>query len=407
MREDTKWIINAIEAAGKTAVSGGEYWRATYTEQDKAVVELLKRYMEEGGMTVSFDAVGNLFGRIKGKQKEVIMSGSHRDTVRCGGKYDGILGVLTAVKAVSSLYAQYGRPEKTVETVAFCEEESSRFPTSSYLGSSHLCGEFKEEDLKAVDGNLITLEQAMKEAGYLTGALSGGREDLERFVELHIEQGAVLEDKKKQIGVVTSIVGLFSGEVIVTGHQNHAGTTPMYLRKDPMPAAAEYICRLHKWAEKYRDDLVCTVGKITAQPGNANVIAEKVAFTFDIRSADGEKIKEAEKVLMELKEELSGGVSLEVVIACNEPPVQLAPDGIAVLDKLAEERGLAYENMVSGAGHDSQVIGQKYKTNMIFVPSVDGISHNTAEYTKEEDIEAGYLLLRDYLKELAWKPGEL
>lgn len=403
MREDTKWIVDAVEAVGKTALRDGEYWRATYTEEDAKAVELLKSYMTESGMEVYFDAVGNLFGRLPGKDSQVIMTGSHRDTVRHGGKYDGMLGILTGLKAAASLYGQLGKPEKTVEVVAICEEESSRFPLSSYAGSCHISGQLQEEDLQVTDGDGISMREAMEKAGYLREALSAGRKDLEHFVELHIEQGGLLEDQEKQVGIVTSIVGLFAGEVIFTGHQNHAGTTPMYLRKDPMPLAAEYIYRLHQWAGGYMEDLVCTVGKITAQPGNANVIPAEVSFTFDIRSAKEERLRQAEAVLLQLKKELEGNIAVEVRVACNEPPVQLDESGIEQLEKIAERRNLRFQKMTSGAGHDSQVIGQKYRTNMIFVPSVDGVSHSTAEFTKAEDIDAGYLVLRDYLETLAWQ----
>ena len=172
MRKETEWIIKAVEEAAKTADRNGEYWRATYTEQDRKVTELLTEYMREGGMEVYSDAIGNLFGRVQGKSEQTVMSGSHRDTVRCGGKYDGMLGVLTAIKAISSLYEELGQPEKTIEAAAFCEEESSRFLGSSYPGSSHLCGVLSREDLKTADENGITMEEAAKEAGYLQEPLS-------------------------------------------------------------------------------------------------------------------------------------------------------------------------------------------------------------------------------------------
>ena len=402
MRKETEWITNAIEEAAKTAERNGEYWRATYTEQDKKVVKLLTEYMREGGMEVYSDAIGNLFGRLQGKSDQTVMSGSHKDTVRCGGKYDGMLGILTAIKAISSLYEELGQPEKTVEAVAFCEEESSRFPGSSYPGSSHLCGVLHSGDLKTADSEGITMEEAAKEAGYLQEPLSCGRRDLTHFVELHIEQGGLLENRKKQVGVVTSIVGLFSGEVVFRGRQNHAGTTPMYLRKDPVPAAAAYIDSLHSWAQQYMDDMVCTVGSVRTVPGNSNVIASEVIISFDIRSAKKERIAKAGEMLCRLAEETPPGIEAEIHISCNEPPVQLDPEGIDRLKMLAEQRGITCEVMTSGAGHDSQVIAQKYPVNMIFVPSVSGISHNPEEFTEPADIEAGYLLLRDYLKELAW-----
>lgn len=401
MHKDTDWITKVIEEVGNTAMSHGEYWRASYTKEDDAAVCLLKKYMEEAGMDTYFDAVGNLFGRLQGKSDDLIMSGSHRDTVRQGGKYDGILGVLTALKAAASLYAQYGSPKKTLEIAAMCEEESSRFPIS-YLGSHHICGSFSQDLLQTRDYNGITLSQALTEAGYQPCPLSDGRKNLRHFIELHIEQGGVLEEKRKQVGLVSSVVGLYSWEITFSGHQNHAGTTPMYMRKDPMPVAAQFICELYQWAYHYMNDMVCTVGKITAQPGNGNVIADSVMFTVDIRSENEERLQQADIEIRKLAEKLTGKIGISVLSTSEEPPVHLDKNGLSLLEKLAKERQFAYHIMPSGAGHDSQVIAQKYPVNMIFVPSVDGISHNTAEYTRPEDIEAGYFLLRDFLKELAW-----
>lgn len=401
MHKDIKWILDAIEAAAETGVSGREYWRATYTKQDAAVVKLLSGYMKEAGMETYSDAVGNLFGRIQGRQPGLIMSGSHRDTVRDGGKYDGMLGVLTALKAAASLYEEYGSPRKTVEVVATCEEESSRFSVG-YLGSHHICGFFREDQLDALDPDEITLRDAMRNAGYTAGPLSEGRDDLEHFIELHIEQGGLLENRQKQVGLVTSIVGLYCAEITLAGHQNHAGTTPMYMRKDPMPVAAAFITKLYDWAYQYMDDMVCTVGKFVVQPGNLNVIANDISFTIDIRSSSDERIRQADAEIKRITEELNGNIEVTMNLDSYDIPVPLDSAGVSSLEKLAAKRGLAYEIMPSGAGHDSQVIARKYPTNMIFVPSVEGISHNPAEYTRPEDIEAGYLLLRDYLKELAW-----
>lgn len=402
MNKELAWILNAIEAAGETAMKDGVYWRGTYTEQDAAVVKLLSRYMEDGGLKVSSDAAGNLFGTIAGTEGGVIMSGSHRDTVRLGGKYDGMLGIVTAICAASSLYQELGKPVRTLRIVAMCEEESSRFTTSNYIGSSHICGLVTKDMLQVADDNGITMETAMRDAGYLQEPLRRECEDISHFVELHIEQGGLLEAAEKQTGIVTSIVGLCCGEVTFTGQQNHAGTTPMYLRQDPMPVCADFISKLMAWAEKYQDDMVCTVGKITAEPGNANVIAEKITCTFDIRSENPQRLAEAKDILLHLTETLRGTVDAALEIACQEPPVQLDADGVQRLTQLAESRGISYRKMPSGAGHDSQVIARHVKTNMIFVPSVSGISHNPKEYTRPADIEAGYLLLKDYLRALAW-----
>ena len=401
MNEHADWIVKAIDTIAKTAIKGNEYWRATYTPQDADAVFQLKKYMEEAGMETYFDAVGNLFGKIPGRIPDTILSGSHRDTVRHGGKYDGMLGILTSIRAVSSLIQELGQPKKSIEVVALCEEESSRFPTN-YLGSRHICGLLKEEELQDTDDTGVSLREAIKNAGYLQEPLSTGREDLCHFVELHIEQGGLMEYEEKQIGVVSAIVGLFTGEIVFKGHQNHAGTTPMRLRKDPVPVATEYICRLHQWAKQYQDDVVCTVGKINVQPGNANVIGESVSISFDIRSAKQKYLDEAQAVTEQLKRALQGDIEICIYTSCMESPVSLDMNGIHIIETLAEKQGASWKTMVSGAGHDSQIMAQKYKTNMIFVPSVNGISHSTQEYTKPEDIQVGCELLKAFLKELAW-----
>ena len=289
-----------------------------------------------------------------------------------------------------------------MEVVAFCEEESSRFPTS-YLGSRYLCGEFSEIELADRDAEGIPLGEAMKQAGYLKESLAGKRMDLERLVELHIEQGGILEQKQKQIGIVTAIVGLFSGEVYFKGHQNHAGTTPMYMRKDPTPVAAEFIYRLNQWAMGHQYDLVCTVGKMNIKPGNANVIADEVMFTFDIRSSKAELMQEAAEVVEQLKDEMEGLIEISIIVPCNEPPVSLDEEGVALMKQIADNGNYNYMEIVSGAGHDSQVLAQSFPVNMIFVPSVQGISHNENEFTRAEDIEAGVHVLKDFLLEAAWK----
>ena len=156
MKQGIEWLLEAVETAAQTGFKdNGEYWRATYTKEDAKVLKFLKKSMEEAGMTTYFDNIGNLFGRIEGKTDEVFMAGSHRDTVRQGGKYDGILGVLTAIRSVGDLYKEYGQPEKTVEVVATCEEESSRF-NLNYVGSRYMCGYVKEDELKEKDSEGIS-----------------------------------------------------------------------------------------------------------------------------------------------------------------------------------------------------------------------------------------------------------
>jgi len=403
METELNWLLNALEEAGKTAVKkDGEYWRASYTAEDKAVVELLGQYMREEGMEIFFDAVGNLHGVLEGKSRDVIMVGSHRDTVRHGGKYDGMLGILAGIRAAGSLYREFGRPEKTLEVVAMAEEESSRFPASDYPGSSNIAGIMPRSALELTDADGVTLGAAIKEAGYRGEPLDRKRPEIKRFIEMHIEQGGVLEHEGKQIGIIRSIVGQWGGRIDFVGEQNHAGTTPMDLRRDPVPVMADFIRDMFCRIKPYEGDLVLTMGKIDVWPGNANVIPQKVSVTYDLRSADYDLGRKVFAGILNLQDKHYGAVKIEVTPAWEDRPTDLDPQGIEELEAVARELNYPYKIMNSGAGHDSQNMAKSYPTNMIFVPSVGGVSHHEKEYTKPEDLEAGLAVLKAYLKKLSW-----
>ncbi len=401
--KDIQWLLEAIEEAGKTAVKeDGTCWRASYTKEDKAVVELLKGYMESMGMDTFFDAVGNLHGIIHGTENNTVMTGSHRDTVRNGGKYDGILGVLCGIRAAGSLYEELGSPHSSLEIVAMVEEESSRFTASDYIGSCNIAGILPESAFSQTDDHGITIQEAAVAAGYQGAPADCRRDDIKHFVEIHIEQGGVLESEKKQIGIIRSIVGQWGGTISFEGKQNHAGTTPMALRHDPVPVMASFINDLFGWVNLRSDDMVLTIGKISVSPGSPNVIPQKVSFTYDARSSDLALGLAAVEKIYALKEAYDGEIKVEVIPAWSDKPVGLDMDGVKELEEIVQELGFPYKVMDSGAGHDSQNMAKSYPTNMIFVPSVDGISHNVKEYTKPEDLEAGLAVLKAYLKKLCW-----
>ncbi|HIV80896.1 MAG TPA: Zn-dependent hydrolase [Candidatus Avanaerovorax faecigallinarum] len=398
---EMQWIESAIEKVAETGKKeDGTYWRATYTDEDKKGVELLKRWMKDAGFYTYFDTVGNLYGRIEGRTKDVILAGSHRDTVKNGGKYDGVLGIITAISACASLYREYGIPKKTVEVVALCEEEASRF-LAGYVGSRAITGTLRNENLQELDENGVSLEEAMRCAGYYEGVLPKERGNVKQFLELHIEQGGFLESAGKQVGIVTAIVGIFAGDIYFYGEQNHAGTTPMSMRKDPVPVAASFVTALNKWAMTKGDKLVCTIGNVVIEPGKSNVIANKVKITFDIRSESQELLTEAKNKIESLLKEFPEYMP-ETDFACQDSPVAMDAGGIERLKQLAEKENQKVALMPSGAGHDSQIIAQKIKTNMIFVPSERGISHSPLEYTDIMDIRPGYTLMKSYLKEKGW-----
>ena len=397
---ETKIIMEHLELLDQTARKLDCFWRASYTEEDRKGVDMLKTWMEEGGLAVSFDPVGNLFGRVKGATGQMILIGSHRDTVRNGGKYDGALGVLTAIEAASSLYREFGKPEKTIEVAAFCEEEGSRY-LSGFVGSRGVAGILDPLDLEESDSAGVTLREAIRGNGY-AGDFVHAEKHAARFVELHIEQGGILEQQGMTIGAVTAICGITVGSVRLEGEQNHAGTTPMSLRKDPMAAAAGVMDRMFRWSGAQNDRVTCTFGNLTCFPGISNVIPRVVEFCFDIRSQDSELLAAAKGELRKYLDDLQG-VRYQIAVLCDDEPVQMDPGGIRMIRQTADELGYPCMEIASGAGHDSQILAGIMRTNRLFVPSRAGISHSRDEYTSPEDIAAGYQVLKEYIRKIAWE----
>lgn len=405
MNRELQWIKKAIEELAVTAVrEDGTYWRATYTPEDEKGVRLLQSWLEEKGFTTYFDAVGNLFGRIEGNTESVILAASHRDTVKDGGKYDGALGILTAIEALSALTREYGKPQKTVEVAALCEEEATRF-LSGFIGSRAITGELTDSDLEQKDDEGVTVREAISAAGYYHGALPRKRTDIEHVVELHIEQGAVLENREKKVGLVTSIVGLTAGHIVFCGQQNHAGTTPMSMRSDPTAAAAGLISHMLAWAKAKEDRLVCTFGNIKVEPGKSNIIPGRIDLMFDLRASEQELIDEGKaemEAFLSVLSQRGDNVSGRIEYFADDPPAELDPAGLSALRQLADEAGYSYLEMPSGAGHDSQIFAVHYATNMVFLPSHRGISHAPAEYTDIDAAAEGYELYKKFLHYLAW-----
>lgn len=400
--EELAWIENALDCLHETGKMGSLHWRATYTEEDQKALKLLEQWMREKDLEVFYDDIGNLFGKIEGEQDRIVLTGSHRDTVKNGGKYDGALGIICAIAAAGSLYAELGKPKKSVEVVAFGEEEGSRF-LSGYLGSRYLVGQLSDDILQERDANGITLTEAIRHAGFSgkRAQKSPQMQEVERFIELHIEQGGVLEQSREQVGLVTSIVGLLIGKITIEGHQNHAGTTPMHLRKDPVTRAAQLITEMNQWAMTYGEAVTCTFGEIQVFPNKSNVIAGSVSLSFDIRSTSPAILQEAQTRIKNLQQQ-EDGFRYTLEFAAPDAPAQMDEAGLKLLEEAARKLHLSYRKMHSGAGHDAEMLAQKIKTNMIFVPSVGGISHSPLEYSKPDDIGRGYLLLKAFLREIAW-----
>lgn len=389
------------------ASADGGVTRLLYTKEWMDAQLAVKTEMSSFGLETRFDDVGNVFGRLSGTQSpdEVIVTGSHIDTVINGGKYDGAYGVLAAMLAIKQLKETYGAPKKTLEAVSLCEEEGSRFPMT-YWGSGNMTGVFSEQDAKEPrDESGVSLQTAMHESGFGKGVFqSAYRTDISAFVELHIEQGQTLEMSGRDLGIVTSIAGQRRYLVTLEGECNHAGTTSMKWRKDPLAAGSRIIHELLLRAEEQPDELRLTCGKITAEPNVANVIPGRVQFSIDIRHQNQRVLKQFHEDMAVLINRICRQKGIHAVIDeyMRIEPVPMDKRLKDAAFETAAENGISCEEMVSGAGHDAQMIGRRHPACMLFVPSRSGISHSPKEYTSARQLEIGVRALTDLLYKLAY-----
>ncbi|TXK73768.1 M20 family metallo-hydrolase [Paenibacillus sp. N3.4] len=382
------------------ATTDGGVTRLLYTMDWSDAQLALAGRMRKLGLEAHSDAVGNVYGKLQGSSETLkpLLTGSHIDTVKNGGKYDGAYGVVAGMLALGYLKAAYGMPKRTLEVVSFCEEEGSRFPLA-YWGSGHVTGVRSIKEVAGIaDPNGVTLLEAMQKSGFdlkYAADHSAARSDIGAYIEIHIEQGSVLEYKKKQIGVVTAIVGQIRMTVIVKGTSNHAGTTPMTMRKDALVGAAEMVALTEKMALAEGEPLVATVGRLDVKRGTSNVVPGEVAFTLDIRHTDEVKMNAfCVKLLTKLKEiAMRRELDIDVVENLYSSPVRMDGGISEEIEAVCDEHGFRSMRLPSGAGHDAQLFGAICPTAMIFVPSRAGISHSPQEYTAPEDLIAGFQTL--------------
>ena len=384
----------------------GGAFRPLYGAAWATAVEHVERWLNDAGLTTRRDAVGNLWGRADGTDKgKSIVTGSHIDTVRHGGRLDGALGICAGLTAVEGLLKARGKPRRTLEVVAICEEEGSRF-NANFWGSRAIVGAVAPREAEiAKDPAGVTIAEAMRERGLDPAAIpAAGRKDLHTFVELHIEQGAILESSGTPLGIVSAIVGTAHLEVVVTGRADHAGTTPMDLRRDAMAGAAAMIHAVESVARSLGKPAVATVGKLDVSPDQINVVPGRVVFTIDLRHADlgGRRVLEerVRSVCETTAQERSLG--LEIRLLQSKPPVAMDPEVRALLQRAAQDQGVTPATMVSGAGHDAQILASRCRVGMLFVPSIGGRSHSPEEATAPEQLELGTKVLARSLELLAY-----
>jgi amidase, hydantoinase/carbamoylase family len=381
----------------------GGLFRAYLTPAYAASQEALASWMTQAGMTVRRDAAANLIGRYDGDGpgSAALVIGSHLDSVRDGGRYDGPLGIMLGIECVASLNAQDKRMPFAIEVYAFGDEEGSRFP-AAMLTSRAVAGTLGAAALNITDADGITLDSALAAgtADYL-GAVRQPGSTL-AYLEAHIEQGPVLEADGLAVGTVTGIAAQLRYAVTVKGMAGHAGTTAMRLRRDPLAGTAAMILAVEQLARGDNSDVVATVGSIEAMPGAANVIPGEVHFTIDVRSGMGSRRdRVAEAILARLAEIASARDLVILTERIHDLPASPCdPVLMDMMDDALIAAGQPVCRLVSGAGHDAMNMAALCPTAMLFIRCKDGISHNPAEHVDPEDAEIALQVMLGFIERL-------
>lgn len=390
-----KTMIETLRAITEPCECGTQ--RQSYSSAYREGVSYMRREMEDAGLVTREDGVGNLFGRLDGAQfpQKKIMSGSHLDTVRCAGAFDGIAGVVCAVEA-ARMIRESGCPLRhTYEAVGMVGEEGTRFG-KVLLGSQFMAGIYGEPQLDEFVGieDGKTMRTALKEYG-LTGDLTGvskREQEVLAFVELHGEQGPILERAGTTVGVVDTIVGLAWLDITVSGQTNHSGTVPMDCRLDAGIGAIDLIHTVNGYVcSSYTGKATMTAGFLQLYPNSSNCIPGKCNFTLDIRSGKEEIIEDIVQKVQAQAELLQKDRRLSVIIKVltRKKPVHLSPRVQSAIEQACGRSGISHQKINSGAGHDSMVFAPLWDTGMIFLPNKDGISHHPDEWISYEDMEKG------------------
>lgn len=390
-----------------TATPGNGVTRLPFSKEAKDAAQYLKAEMEDAGLTTYIDPAGNVRGVLPADSDDaqVILMGSHYDTVKFGGEYDGIAGVVCAIETASIIKKSGISRKYALEIIAFNDEEGMMFG-SGCLGSKALTGQIDQNYISHLtDENGISIREWMLRWGSDPEAIESLRMDLGKiraFFEVHIEQGPVLDNEKLEIGVVNCIVGLLRCMVTVEGRADHAGTTPMNMRKDAISIASKVISRLDEFAADEEDGSVATCGFIRAYPNAMNVIAQKAEFTMDIRSPKDESIENIRSKIWDLLDHYTNdaGASWNVDIKLRQHPVYMNSTLIDTLKKKCEYHQYKYKEMVSGAAHDAMIFADKTDTVMVFVPSRGGRSHCPEEYSSYASLAKAVQIVSETISDM-------
>ena len=396
-------INQTLQELGHLGESPEGMDRVAYSPEDIAGRDYTIKLMQEAGLETRIDAAGNIIGRRAGSDDNLpaIALGSHTDTVPKGGKYDGALGVMGAIEVIRTLEEQGHRTRHPLEVIDFANEEGTRFHRW-LVGSRSMSGLLEQEDLDALDDDGLSLGPCIADIG---GDLSRIGEavrspgELAAYFELHIEQGPYLHQSGNPIGVVTGITGRAVFEVEIEGKANHAGTTPMSTRRDALVSASKLILNIQKMAAEQEICRVSTVGSIKAIPNAVNVIPGHASIGLEFRDTDMEALAAAEQELRRITDQaaVDDTVDIEVIRHRFTSAVPITADMQALVAEAAENCGMTWEPLASGAGHDAQAVANIAPVAMIFVPSIDGISHAIEEYSTPQACANGAQVLLELL----------
>lgn len=383
-------------------IDGGGNCRLALTDEDRDGRNLVLSWMKDLDLEIGIDSIGNVVGTWKVGTGSPVMTGSHIDTVRTGGKYDGNYGVLAGLEVIETCQQAGYRPARPLAVGFFTDEEGARF-APDMLGSLVYVGGLPLEvalDTTSIDG--ARLGDELARIGY-AGPLPCPGPAPHAFVEVHIEQGPVLEAQQILIGAVTGVQGISWQELTIVGQSNHAGTTPMNMRHDPAYVAAEIAVFARKLALRLGGNQVCTAAKIDIHPNLINVVPARATITLDIRNTDELLLQKAEAEIAAFVDQIAQaeGVSIETRTLARFEPVEFDRRVIDCVEETAISFTHSVQRMPSGAGHDAQMIARICPSGMIFVPSVNGISHNPAEHTPVSDLHAGSNVLLHVMLKLA------
>ena len=396
-------INQTMQELGELGDSPEGMLRVAYSPEDIAGRDYAIKMMQEAGLETHIDTAGNIIGRRSGSDDNLpaIAMGSHTDTVPKGGKYDGALGVMAAIEVIRTLEEQGHNTRHPLEVINFTNEEGTRFHRW-LVGSRSMSGLLEQEDLDAVDDDGLSLGPCLADIG---GDISRIEEavrkpgELAAYFELHIEQGPYLDRSGTPIGVVTGITGRAVFEVEIEGKANHAGTTPMSTRRDALVSASKLVLAIQKMAAEQEICRVSTVGSIKAVPNAVNVIPGSASIGLEFRDTDMEALASAEQELQRITDQavIDDAVDIDVIRHRFTTSVPITPDMQAMVAEAAENCGFEWESLPSGAGHDAQAVANIAPVAMIFVPSLDGISHSKEEYSTPQDCANGAQVLLELL----------